>query len=156
TLHTNDAPGAVLRLLDIGVEPYLLASCLRGSLAQRLVRRLCPHCRAGTVTEDAPVSELGESAGRLRGKRTWTAAGCPECLEGYWGRTGLFELMVLNRETQELVRSGRAGARDLRDAAEAAGMRSLLEDGIDKILTGHTTVTEIAGIAASLSGAGEE
>lgn len=156
TLHTNDAPGAVLRLLDIGVEPYLLASCLRGSLAQRLVRHLCPQCRRQEVLELPPVAEIGHCAERLRGAGTWTAHGCPQCLEGYWGRTGLFELMVLDRATQDLVRSGRAGARDLRTGAEAAGMRSLLEDGMDKVLAGETTVSEVAGIAASLSGAGEE
>lgn len=155
TLHTNDAPGAVLRLLDIGVEPYLLASCLRGSLAQRLVRRLCPQCRRKEVLDEPPLIDIGPIAERLRGTETWTAKGCPECLEGYRGRTGLFELMVLNRATQDLVRSGRAGARDLRGAAEAAGMRSLIEDGMDKVLAGETTVLEVAGIAASLSGSGE-
>ncbi|WP_043176979.1 GspE/PulE family protein, partial [Pseudomonas aeruginosa] len=101
TLHTNDAVSAVTRLVDMGVEPFLLASSMLGVLAQRLVRRLCMHCR---VEEDGG----------------WRAVGCPACNQtGYSGRTGIHELFVIDDEIRRLVHQGRA-EQDLREAARAA------------------------------------
>jgi len=148
TLHTNDAPGAVVRLIDMGVEPYLLASCLRGVLAQRLVRKLCVECRKQVVLPDHELKGLGSIAERVRGKPVWTPAGCPACLEGFRGRLGLFELMVLDREMQERVTQGHAGADGLRELAERNGMASLLADGVAKILSGTTSVAEVISVAA--------
>jgi general secretion pathway protein E len=148
TLHTNDAPGAVVRLIDMGIEPYLLASCLRGVLAQRLVRKLCVECRKQVVLPDPELKGLGAVAERVRGKAVWTPAGCPACLEGYRGRLGLFELMVLDRDMQERVTQGHAGAEGLRELAERNGMAGLLADGVAKILNGTTSVAEVISVAA--------
>ena len=148
TLHTNDAPGAVVRLIDMGVEPYLLASCLRGVLAQRLVRKLCVGCRRQAVLPDSELKGLGSIAERVRGNKVWTPAGCPACLEGFRGRLGLFELMVLDREMQERVTQGHAGADGLRELAERNGMANLLADGVAKILSGTTSVAEVISVAA--------
>ncbi|HHK1979233.1 TPA: type II secretion system ATPase GspE [Pseudomonas aeruginosa] len=124
TLHTNDAVSAVTRLVDMGVEPFLLASSMLGVLAQRLVRRLCTHCR---------VEEGGG----------WRAVGCPACNQtGYSGRTGIHELFVIDDEIRRLVHQGRA-EQDLREAARAAGMRSMREDGERWIASGSTTLEEI-------------
>jgi general secretion pathway protein E len=149
TLHTNDAAGAVIRFVDMGVEPYLLASCLRGVLAQRLVRRLCGECR------EKEAGDRGQEAGG-RGEHgvplspdacpltpVWSPVGCPACLEGYSGRTGLFELLVLDADMQAAVRAGHAGAGELRALAERRGMPTLLSDGISKALAGLTSLSEL-------------
>lgn len=148
TLHTNDAPSAVLRFIDMGVEPYLLASCLRGILAQRLVRKLCPDCKRKAVVEEREVKSLGLKAKELAGRQVWTPSGCPLCLEGYKGRGGIFEFMVLDREMQEIVRSGNAGVDDLRKLAESRGMTSLLADGLNKVLSGVTSLSEVVSVAS--------
>jgi general secretion pathway protein E len=146
TLHTNDAPGAVIRLLDMGVESYLLASCLRAALAQRLVRKLCPECRRPSVV--SPTDVRGVAGGEtLLGKTMWTARGCPVCLEGYRGRLGLFELMVADRGIQNAIRDGRGGAAGLRGEAEKAGMSNLLADGLSKVLAGVTSLSEVVAVA---------
>jgi general secretion pathway protein E len=143
TLHTNDAPGAVTRLIDMGVEPFLLASCLRGALAQRLVRRLC-SCRR---MEPLPGSERksgGTLAARIPpGTPVGTAVGCPNCIEGYRGRIGIFELMVMDRALQDVVRLGHAGVESLREKAHAAGMHALADDGAAKVLAGVTSFPEV-------------
>jgi type II secretory ATPase GspE/PulE/Tfp pilus assembly ATPase PilB-like protein len=146
TLHTNDAPGAVIRLLDMGIESYLLASCLRAALAQRLVRKLCPECRTPGVISPADVRGL-DNAEALLGKTMWTAKGCSSCLEGYRGRVGLFELMVVDCRLQEAIREGRVGVSGLRAGAEEAGMANLLSDGIAKALAGVTSLSEVLTVA---------
>ena len=148
TLHTNDAPGAVIRLIDMGIEPYLLASCLRGVLAQRLARKLCAECRKRTVPREQDLAGLRTLADRVRGKTVWLPTGCPACLEGYRGRTGLFELMILNREMQECVTRGQAGADGLHDLALKSGMVSLLADGVAKVLDGATSLAEVVSVTA--------
>jgi general secretion pathway protein E len=145
TLHTNDAPGAVLRLGDMGVEPFLLASCLRGILAQRLVRRLCEQCRQPVVFRHEQLRKLPPAFHRLEQAPVWQAAGCPRCLEGYRGRVGLFELMSIDGEMQDLIRGGGLKAESLRRVAESRGMSSLLTDGILKIRAGVTTLQEVTG-----------
>ena len=143
TLHTNDAPGAITRLVDMGVEPFLLASCLRGALAQRLVRRLC-SCRRMGPLPDADRKSGGALAARIPPDAlVGVAVGCPACIEGYRGRVGVFELMVMDRELQEVVRLGHAGVESLREKGLAAGMHTLADDGIAKVLAGVTSFAEV-------------
>src|SRR5579884_1435030 len=142
TLHTNDAPGAVTRLVDMGVEPFLVASTLLGAAAQRLVRVLCIECKERTALPPDVAARFGW---RLddRPAAVYTARGCPACGHtGYRGRTALFELMAMTEEMQELV-VRRAPDHELRAAAARAGMRSLLEDGVQKVRDGVTSVEEI-------------
>jgi general secretion pathway protein E len=125
TLHTNDAPSAVTRLTDMGVEPFLLSSSLLGVLAQRLVRKLCPHCKKP------------DERGR------WHPVGCRECgMSGYKGRTGVYELMIADDKVSALIHS-RAAESQLFVAAEAAGLRSMREDGERLVVEGITSAEEV-------------
>src|ERR1700674_1066951 len=149
TLHTNDAPGAITRLLDLGIEPFLISSAVIGILAQRLVRGLCPSC---TVSQ-APSAEAIEKAGgasRLPPEGNWIVGrGCEECGQtGYRGRLAIHELLVINEEVRELV-SRRASEHAIRKAGRQAGMRTLLEDGILKAAQGLTTLADVARVVAA-------
>ncbi len=145
TLHTNDAPSAPQRLMDMGVPPYLLADALCGVLAQRLVRRLCLYCREEAVISEAEAAPWGPCAESLAGQRHFRARGCERCLEGYAGRTGIFELLLINTEAAECIRAG--ARRDaLRAAAKAAGARSLMEDGLVRVREGETSLAELARV----------
>ena len=141
TLHTNDAPGALTRLVDMGVEPYLVASALEGVLAQRLVRVLCEGCKA----EDMSATALAfkEEIGLDAGQTLYRAVGCEQCRHtGFYGRRGVFEMMSLNEEIQELIlRNG--SSREIRAATKAQGMRALAEDGWRVLGEGATTVEEV-------------
>lgn len=139
TLHTNDAPSAVLRLMDMGVEPYLLAACLRGVMAQRLVRCLCRQCRRPATPDAASAEALGVSVEDI--VTSWEAVGCPQCREGYRGRTGLFELLSISEEAQEAIR-GRQPLRDLRDLMRRHRMPTLRDDVLEKIRAGTTSLAE--------------
>ena len=144
TLHTNDSAGAVTRLLDLGVEPYLVSSSLIAIMAQRLVRKVCPNCRQ--VTEPSPheLRELGigETSTESRGK-FFTGAGCDKCFEtGYRGRTGIYELMLINEEIQNLIYK-RESAGTIKRAALEAGLQTLRMDGTRKVLAGATTIAEV-------------
>ena len=147
TLHTNDAPAAIMRLVDMGIEPYLLASCLRGVLGQRLVRTLCPHCRRPVDWEEAVRTSDADPGwrSRLAGGTLWKAVGCGRCLEGYGGRKGLFELMVCDETVRAAIRPGRLDATELRRAAVTAGMRPLVDDALAKLRSGLTDLREVAG-----------
>jgi len=141
TLHTNDAPGAITRLQDMGVEGYLVASVLEGVLAQRLVRRLCPACRVPDRPSKADLDALGIDAGPdvplFRGK------GCEECRgTGYRGRTGIYELFGIDEDARSLILR-RATTRDIRQHAVQRGMNTLRMDGWKRALEGITTVEEI-------------
>jgi len=148
TLHTNDAIGAVTRMVDMGIPPYLLASASRAVLAQRLVRRLCPACRKETTLSEANATALGQS--NLAGRMVWEAVtdGCSECLGGYKGRTGIHELMTVTHTLSEAIRTEVPPA-ELRRLAGAAGFRDMLDDGTDKILAGITSVAEVLRSAGS-------
>jgi general secretion pathway protein E len=125
TIHTNDAPSCVTRLIDMGVEPYLLSSSLLGALAQRLVRKLCTTCR------------------RQDGEGRWHPVGCPQCTgTGYKGRMGVYELMVVDENVQTLVHN-RASEQDLAAAARKAGLRSMREDGERLVSQGLTSAEEV-------------
>ena len=143
TLHTNDAPSAVIRMMDMGVEPYLLAAALRASLAQRLVRRLCPACRASAQAAEADLASLGAAGARVRGRTVWTPRGCSACLSGYRGRLGLFELLVVDDEMQDIMRRGAAEAKSIRTSASGSRVPTLLDDGVAKVLAGETSLAEV-------------
>lgn len=152
TLHTNDSVGAVNRLIDMDVEAYLVAASLVSSLAQRLVRRICPHCKEEDVdlnprirNEIAQITELTPSQ-----VVTWRGRGCNECNDtGYRGRIAIFELFLLDEEIKDMVSAG-SSSTELRRAARERGMRTLREDGWDKVLDGFTTADEIGRITGSL------
>lgn len=143
TLHTNDAPGAVMRMVDMGIESYLISACVRGVLAQRLVRNLCPACRKKDLPSPKQLAAIGAHAARLGRKKVWIPKGCSRCLEGYKGRSGLFELLVIDAEIGDFVRRGGISAAVIREAAEKKGMTSMMADGMGKVLTGKTSLVEV-------------
>ncbi|NLB66761.1 MAG: type II/IV secretion system protein [Lentisphaerae bacterium] len=142
TLHTNDAASAVTRMVDMGIAPYLLAASGRAVLAQRLVRCLCRNCRRETAMTADEAAGLDRP--ELAGRSIWTAhaEGCDNCLGGYKGRTGIYELLVISPALAEAIRAG-APAAELRQRAAEDGGRDILADGVDKILAGTTTVAEV-------------
>ncbi len=141
TLHTNDAPGAITRLQDMGVEPYLVASVLEGVLAQRLVRRICAACRVPDTPSAADLEALGIEG--AAGAPLWRGRGCDECRgTGYRGRTAIYELFPITEEARSLILR-RAPSREIRREAVEAGMVTLRLDGWAKACEGVTTVEEI-------------
>jgi len=143
TLHTNDAPSALTRLLDLGVAPYLLRSTLLGVVAQRLVRRLCPHCRQEVDLDPKRWRELTAGAALPPPRTVHEAVGCLECRDtGYRGRIGLYELMPMTRAIKDLLVEG-ADYRKLHEAALRAGMVSLRIAGAEKVAAGLTSVDEV-------------
>lgn len=151
TLHTNDAPSAIMRLTDMGVPPYLLASSLRGVLAQRLVRKLCPKCKrqAASGLVHSQIGHLPQNwITRFDENGMMEATGCAECLGGYKGRMAIFEMMTINEELSSLIRSGVEDGRDLREAALRGGMVAMADDGLEKVAMGLTDLREISGALA--------
>ncbi len=145
TLHTNDAPGALTRLIDMGVEPYLVASSVNGVVAQRLVRRLCESCREVAPVHADLLMAYGVQPGP--GSTLYRAVGCERCRgSGYSGRFPIFELMAVMPAMQHMIISRRTTA-ELRQAAQQAGMRSLMANGLERALRGDTTVEEILRVA---------
>jgi type IV pilus assembly protein PilB len=148
TLHTNDAPSAITRLIDMGVKPFLVASSIQAVMAQRLIRTLCPKCKAPDPEPDRKfLALMGFTDKELEGRTLLRPVGCPNCNNtGYKGRKGIFEMMVMNNEVREMAFK-RAPTNLIRKAAIASGMKSLLDDGKVKILNGITTPAEIARVA---------
>ncbi len=144
TLHTNDAPSAVMRLADMGIETYLIAATVQGIMAQRLCRKVCSNCKEPYRVPANFLSKFGYKPEDPNAQVTlYEGKGCEECrYKGYKGRVGLYELMTMNEEIAELV-VRRAPVADIRDAAKANGMRELREDGLLKILEGMTTPDEV-------------
>jgi general secretion pathway protein E len=143
TLHTNDAPGAVTRLLDMGIEGFLVSSSLIGVLAQRLVRVICPRCKEPFI----PQQEIVEKISFLENHTTYYGRGCDDCRHtGYAGRTGIFELMVVDEEVRRLILE-RASAGVIRKRAVNAGMQVLRESGWQKVREGVTTIEEVMRVA---------
>ena len=141
SLHTNDAPGAIARLLDMDVEPFLVGSAVIGAVAQRLVRRLCTHCARKVICQ--PGSPEAIALGMEQAFTAYEAVGCSRCHNtGYSGRVGIFEIMLINDDMRELV-TQRASAGHLRQLALQNGMLPLRADGIQKILAGITSVVEV-------------
>ncbi len=145
TLHTNDAPSTVTRLIDMDVEPFLITSTIEAVIAQRLVRKLCMFCRQEYEPTDEELTAIGITREQIKDKKVYKAEGCKECHHvGYKGRTGMYELMTLNDEMRELVLQ-RSATGELRDAALRAGMQTLREAGVAKVLAGITSIEEVMG-----------
>jgi type II secretion system protein E len=143
TLHTNDAASGVTRLIDMGIEPYLVASSVHCFIAQRLIRRLCPKCKVPAVLSPEVANDLGLNAGDIAGVRAYEAKGCEACHNtGYHGREGIYEFLILNDQIAELILN-RSSAAQVKHKAVAMGMRTLLQDGWDKVKSGITSPSEI-------------
>ena len=145
TLHTNDAPGALTRLVDMGVEPYLVASSLEAVLAQRLVRVLCPECKTVDISER--TRGLRERVAALEGATIYGATGCKACrMTGYTGRQALFELMAMSASIRTVLLRGGSSV-DVKEAARKEGMRTLVEDGWRLVRNGITTASEVLRVS---------
>jgi type II secretory ATPase GspE/PulE/Tfp pilus assembly ATPase PilB-like protein len=149
TLHTNDAAGAVTRLIDMGVEPFLLASSLEGILAQRLVRRICPKCKETYEPDESLLASLNGSFRIEPGARFYHGAGCNECNRtGMMGRSGIFEMLRITARVRELIAGRPTTDQIIREAP--ADHISMVHDGIAKVLHGETTLEEIFRVAKSI------
>ena len=143
TLHTNDAPGAVTRLIDMGLEPFLISASLEGVLAQRLLRRICKTCRTPYEPDKDVVNMLDVDALEIANKKFYYGKGCPDCnRSGYKGRQGLFELMTINDQLRNLI-TQKAPTLVLKQKAIESGMRPLRDDGLRCIFDGHTSIEEV-------------
>ena len=146
TLHTNDAPSAVARLVDMGIEPFLVSSSLVCILAQRLVREICPYCKEPYTPSQQEIDYLGLDSPPAR---LYRGKGCDKCLEkGYLGRTGIYELLEVGPEIRSLI-GERQDAQVIGKAAADLGFRPMNKDGIDKIIRGVTTVDEVVSVTHS-------
>ena len=147
TLHTNDAPGAITRLIDMGIKPFLVASSVQAVLGQRLVRIICKNCREAYEPRVDELIELGLDPSSDKGKvKLYRGKGCAECnYTGYRGRQGIFELMVMSHSIQELVMRN-VSSSEIRELARKEGMKTLREDGRQKVLIGRTTLSEVSRV----------
>ncbi|MBU0678962.1 MAG: Flp pilus assembly complex ATPase component TadA [Verrucomicrobia bacterium] len=142
TLHTNDAVSAILRLTDMGIEPYLVASATRAATAQRLLRKLCPRCKCEAELSGEQITALGGKSRVFEGCTVFAPMGCGECTGGYRGRTACFEIMLVDDEVRDVIRSG-YGLRELRDVFQKQDAVSLADDACGKALEGVTSVDEV-------------
>jgi type IV pilus assembly protein PilB len=143
TLHTNDAPGAVTRLIDMGLEPFLISASLEGVLAQRLLRRVCKTCRTAYEPDKDVINMLDVDALEIANKKFYYGKGCADCnRSGFKGRQGLFELMTINDQLRTLI-TQKAPTLVLKQKAIESGMRPLREDGLRCIFDGHTSIEEV-------------
>jgi type IV pilus assembly protein PilB len=147
TLHTNDAPSAVTRMIDMGVPAYLVASSVVAVLAQRLVRVICPRCKQPHTPLDSQIEQAGITPEQLKTATFMKGRGCVNCQKsGYKGRLGIFELMVMNNKIRELAFQG-AATTDIRRAAVSSGMTVMYDDGVNKALRGITSLEEVFRVA---------
>jgi len=143
TLHTNDAPSSIARLLDLGVEPFLITATLEGIVSQRLVRKICENCKTKFEPTEVQLAELSLTEDDTKGKKFYYGRGCQRCNNtGYKGRTGIFEIMVFNDEIRNLIMN-HASTNVLRVAAQKAGMKLLRDNGLAAIYDGITTIDEV-------------
>ncbi len=143
TVHTNDAPSAITRLLDLGLEPFLITATLEVVVAQRLVRRICTECKQSFEPDEALLFELGSDAAGLHGRQLAFGKGCERCFHtGYRGRTAICEIMRMNDELRSAILSG-ASTAEVRQRAREAGMRTLRESGLRVVLEGITSLEEV-------------
>lgn len=143
TLHTNDAPSSIARLLDLGLEPFLLTATLEGIVAERLVRKICENCKTPFEPTDNQLMELGLTPEDIKGKKFYYGRGCGNCNNtGYKGRIGIFEIMVFNDEIRDLIMN-QASTSVLRAASQKAGMKLLRDNGLAAIYDGITTIDEV-------------
>jgi len=146
TLHTNDAPSAVARLIDIGVQPFLVASSVRAMMAQRLVRRLCNNCKQPGELTETELRALRIEPGQLQETQVMKPVGCEQCRQiGYKGRMGIFEIFEIDDEVRHMINK-RSSTLMLRQRARELGMRTLREDGVRKVLAGLTSAEEVISI----------
>lgn len=146
TLHTNDAPSAVARLIDIGVQPFLVASSVRAIMAQRLVRRLCNNCKQPGELSETELRALRIESGQLQETQVMKPVGCEQCRQiGYKGRMGIFEIFTIDDEVRHMINK-RSSTLMLRQRARELGMRTLREDGVRKVLAGLTSAEEVISI----------
>jgi len=150
TLHTNDAAGAVTRLADMGVKPYLVASTLQGVLAQRLVRTICPACRESYKPSEEEAKALLLNPGEVLGFELYRGKGCLTCSDtGYKGRIGIFEFLMMTDEIREMILKN-ASSSDIALKAREAGLKTLKEDGLEKIKRGYTTIQEVLRVTQDI------
>lgn len=143
TLHTNDAPSSIARLLDLGIEPFLVTATLEGIISQRLVRKICENCKTPFEPTESQLMELRLTPDEIRGKKFYYGRGCDRCNgTGYRGRTALFEIMTFNDELRDLVMNN-ASTNVLRESARKSGMKLLREGGLKLIYDGVTTISEV-------------
>jgi type II secretory ATPase GspE/PulE/Tfp pilus assembly ATPase PilB-like protein len=143
TLHTNDAPGAVSRLLEMGVEDYLLSSCLLAIMAQRLVRVLCALCKKETTVDSSLLRDLDMDPEQGGSVQVFEPGGCEACDHtGFKGRTGIYELLPVTPQISHLILS-RATSGQIKKAAMEEGMKTLRQDGLDKVRQGITSISEL-------------
>ena len=143
TLHTNDAPSSISRLLDLGIEPFLLTATIEGIIAQRLIRKICPHCKEEITPTDEMLIELNLSRDEIKGKKVYYGKKCSACNNtGYKGRMAIFEMMLMTSRIRQLIMS-HASVEAVRNAAREEGMRTLRESGLKAIFDGYSTVEEV-------------
>lgn len=146
TLHTNDAPGAVTRMIDIGVKPFLVSTSLRAVMAQRLTRKICGKCKRPYTPDPRELRSLNITAQQAANANFAKGAGCENCHgSGYRGRAGIFEIFAVNDELERMIYEN-VGTSRLRDKARSLGMRTMREDGLRKVLSGMTTIEEVVSI----------
>jgi general secretion pathway protein E len=151
TLHTNDAASAVTRLIDMGIEPFLVTSSIIAIIAQRLVRMLCPHCKEVYVPDEESLSNLGLDRSALQNNTFYRKKGCNLCIQtGFRGRTAIFEIMIVDDEIKRLILKT-SDANQINELALKRGMITLQKDGIDKVLAGITTTEEVLRVTRSLN-----
>jgi general secretion pathway protein E len=146
TLHTNDSAGAITRLIDMGVEPYLVSSAVIAIAAQRLVRTICPHCKAPLKADEAQLRGIGLKPEDLMDGQVWHGPGCNKCFgSGYLGRTAIFEMLLMDGEARRLTLQ-RVDSGTIKEQAVARGMRTLRSDGARKVALGETTIDEVVRV----------
>ncbi|MDH7554411.1 MAG: type II secretion system ATPase GspE [Spirochaetota bacterium] len=147
TIHTNDAASGITRLLDMGVEPFLIASSVNAFLAQRLVRTICPHCKQSYKPDPVVLKDLGIKPSQIQGKKLYRGKGCDKCINtGYLGRTGIYELLPVTNDIRKLIME-HADAVQIKEKAISNGMKTLLQDGVEKALQGITTLEEVLRVS---------
>ncbi len=147
TIHTNDAASSITRLIDMGIEPFLIASAFNAFLAQRLVRTVCPHCKTAYKPSSKMLKELGIRESELKKGKLAQGKGCDKCLNtGYLGRTGIYELLAIDNDIRKMIMT-HADASLIKDGAIKNGMVTLMKDGIEKALSGITTLEEVLRVS---------
>jgi type II secretory ATPase GspE/PulE/Tfp pilus assembly ATPase PilB-like protein len=148
TLHTTTAPGSVVRLINMGVEPYLINSSLVCIVSQRLVRKICTHCKESCTIKKDLLASMRLNLDKVKNPEFFRGNGCPHCFNtGYSGRTGIAEILVLSTKLRELILS-RAQEHVIKEEARKEGMKTLREDGVESVLKGLTTIEEILRVTA--------
>jgi type IV pilus assembly protein PilB len=143
TLHTNDAPSAITRMIDLGAEPFLICASVEAIVAQRLVRRICTDCKEDMVPTEDALMEIGLTPQDVKGKTFCWGRGCPKCNNtGYRGRMAIFEVMLLTARVKDLIMK-QSSTEQIRHSGREEGMHTLRESGLLAIYDGHTTIEEV-------------